>query len=251
MSPHHLVLAGLLLLAPAAARGEQTVVDPRATALADRVLEHLGGAKRWNELPAIAWSFGSSVRDTVRSTRRHVWNKHDGRHRVEGVLRDGTPFVFTHVVGDTLHGHAWLAGREIAGDSLRMLLRRAHAMWTNDSYWLLMPYKLRDPGVRLEYAGRTELASATFERLALRFDRVGLTPGDRYWIDVDPVTHRIERWDFILEGQTDGPRTWTWEGWEQHAGLWFPTIHRQDETVVFTKDIRTPASTPAELFDRP
>ena len=29
----------------------------------------------------------------------------------------------------------------------------AYAIWVNDTYWLLMPYKMKDPGVTLAYDG--------------------------------------------------------------------------------------------------
>lgn len=230
-------LAALLVLAvPSLARAAAKPSDPRAVQIADQVMKSLGGAARWDALPGIRWSFGSSVNDTVRSVRRHAWNKHTGWHRVEGKTRAGETFVFIHNL-NTDEGKAWISGNAIEGDSLKTLLKRARSIWINDSYWMLMPYKLRDPGVTLADAGRD--SSGAYDKLALSFDQVGDTPGDHYWVYVNRRTHRVERWDMVLQGDQPPPRTYTWEGWEQHDGLWFPTAHRQGGVNVFTKDVET------------
>ena len=132
-----------------------------------------------------------------------------------------------------------------------MSTQRANALWTNDSYWFLMPYKLLDPGVHLGYEGVIKDSTGRFEKLSLNFTAVGLTPGDRYWVFVDPNSHRVQRWEFILQGQEPPAARWSWEGWEVHDGLWFPTAHRQDGTNVFTNAVETVRGYPAGTFDAP
>lgn len=211
-------------------------------------MKSLGGRERWNGLTGLRWTFRVMNGDTIRSSRSHAWNKHTGQHRVEGVLRNGTPYVFLHTLGDTLNGTALLSGRAITGDSLHALLRRAEGLWVNDSYWFLMPYKLRDPGVHLEYAGEIRDSSGTYDRLAMTFDHVGLTPGDHYWVDVRQSNHRVERWEFVLEGSQPPPVRWTWEGWEEHAQLWFPTAHRQEGVAIHTTEVEAVNEFPAGTF---
>ena len=225
--------------------------DPKAVAIADQVMEALGGRKTWDALPGLRWSFGSMLGDSVRSSRRHAWDKMTGRHRVDGVNRQGQSFTYIHTVDDTTRGLAWVNGTRIEGDSLRKLLRRANALWINDTYWMLMPYKLRDPGVTLGYAGDTTMAGGTYDRLALSFDRVGITPGDRYWVYVNRANHRVERWEMVLEGDQPPPEAYTWEGWERHDGLWFPTAHMRDSTNVFTSKIETVHSFAPAEFEHP
>lgn len=237
------------LVAPAAAQA--ATADAKAAEIAGRVMKALGGEERWNAVPGLRWAFGSAIGDSVRSIRRHAWDRRTGRHRVEGVSRTGASFVYVHTVGDTTTGRAWVNGRAIEGDSLRPLLVRAEALWINDTYWLLMPYKLRDPGVTLAWDGEHVEGGEKYDRLALSFTNVGLTPGDRYWLYVHRGTHRIERWDMQLEGNPPPPATWTLEGWEKHGGLWFATAHRQKATNVFTNAIEVVQDFPAGTFDRP
>lgn len=225
--------------------------DPRAIEIAAKVMKALGGDERWNAVAGIRWSFGSSLNDSVRSVRRHAWDRRTGRHRVEGVTRTGASYVYVHTVGDTTTGRAWMNGREIVGDSLQALLTRAEAMWINDSYWLLMPYKLRDPGVTLKWDGEHAEGTEKYDRLALTFTNVGLTPGDRYWVFVNRSNHRVERWDMQLEGNPPPANTWTVEGWQKHDGLAFATAHRQKAMNVFTNGIEIVKDFPAGTFDAP
>ena len=228
----------LALALPCAARAQTPASDPKAIQIADQVMRSLGGKKRWDELPGLRWTFGSSVNDTVRSSRRHAWNKRTGWHRVEGKTRAGQSFCFIHEVM-TDKGMAWMDGVAIEGDSLQKLLKRANSLWINDTYWMLMPYKLRDPGVTLKYDGEAREGGAVYDKLALTFDNVGETPGDRYWVYVNRTGRRVEKWEMVLQDNEPPPRAYTWEGWEKHDGLWFPTAHRQDKTVVFTNAVET------------
>ena len=246
-----LLLALLASPPPATARGTVTIAPPDPVVVAHQVMAALGGQQRWDALPGLRWTFGVSSHDSVRFSRRHAWDRRTGRHRVEGTLPGGARFVFVHTLGDSVHGAAWLDGRAIRGDSLHAFIRQANAMWVNDSYWFLMPYKLLDPGVTLKPGGVVRDGAVTFDRIALTFDHVGLTPGDRYWVDVNRATHRVERWEMVLQGHQPPPARYTWEGWEQHEQLWFPTAHRQGALTVFTRDVQTVHDFPAREFSAP
>jgi len=232
-----LVLGFMAALAGTGARAETPDSDPKAVAIADQVMQALGGKSAWNKLTGIRWTFEVSVNDTLRPGRHHAWNKMDGWHRVEG-QRKGMPFVLVQQL-NTQNGKAWMGGQAIEGDSLKKLLKTSQSMWINDSYWFLMPYKLRDPGVTLKYAGDTTLAGATYDRLALSFANVGDTPGDHYWVFVNRANHRVERWDMVLQGDQPPARSYTWEGWERHDGLWFPTAHHGDRAIIYTRNVET------------
>jgi hypothetical protein len=222
--------------------------DPKAIAVADRVIRALGGKERFDALRGLQWSFESARNDTVLSTRLHTWSKWDGRYKVSGTTRDGVPFTFTTDL-DTGEGQAWMAGAPMAGDTMRALMKRAKSLWTNDSYWLLMPFKLRDPGVVLKHEGTVREGDYLFDKLALSFEGVGETPGDHYWIYVNQASGRPEKWEYVLQGQHPPPAQWRWEGWEQHGGLWFATAKRgPDGRTIYTRRIATMDEMPdAEL----
>ena len=247
-----LLVALLVACGPAPLRAETPDSDPKAVEVADQVMKALGGKNHWDNMPCVAWTFESSVGDTMRpGGRRHVWDKRSGWHRVEGKNRQGQSYVIVHRVDRSDEGKAWVDGMAIEGDSLQKLLKRAKSLWTNDTYWMLMPYKLRDPGVRLKYDGEAKEDGVTYDKVALSFENVGETPGDHYWIYVNRANHRIEKWNFVLQGDQPPPKTWTWEGWEQHSGMWFPTAHRSGDMTLFTHAVETMAEPPAKAFSAP
>src|SRR5262245_25160489 len=234
-----------LALAP---RPSHAASDTTAVHIADQVMASLGGAKRWDALEGIRWSWEASINDTIRSSRRHSWDKHTGWHRVEYTSRQGQKYVIIHKLGETT-GLAWDNGTKIEGDSLTKLVALGQSLWTNDSYWFLMPYKLRDPGVNLTYAGQAEVNGKPVDRLALSFDHVGETPGDHYWVSVDRATHRVVKWEFVLQEQQPPPVPWMWTDWEEHDGLWFSTARRgENKRTIYTRNLETVKQFPPETF---
>ena len=240
----------LLAMLPAAGCARAPATGDRATVIADQVMQALGGKPAWEKLQGLRWTFEVSVNDTLRPGRRHAWNKMSGWQRVEGKTRTGMPYCFIGSLNSG-EGMAWMDGNAIEGDSLQKLIKRSRSIWINDTYWMLMPYKLRDPGVKLGYDGDTLIAGTTYDRLALAFENVGDTPGDRYWVYVNRANHRVERWDMVLEGDRPAAESYSWEGWEQHDGLWFPTAHRKDGTVIYTRNIETVSKFADQEFTAP
>ena len=228
------LLAGALLLGAASVA---IAAPARIEARAEKVLaksEKSIGAAAWNALPGVRWTFVFSQDDTMGVPRRHAWDKHSGWHRVEGTNRRGQSYVIVHKLG-TNEGRAWVDGLAIEGDSLGKLVTQGERLWGHDGYWLFMPFKLRDDTVVLAYdQARTE-KNAKQDRLHLTFE----PEGDRFWIDFDQKTGRPDYWAFFHKGASEKEAA-TWEGWEQHGGLWFSTKHVWDEaTTLWTKDIET------------
>ncbi|MDQ6623179.1 MAG: hypothetical protein M3Y86_06805, partial [Verrucomicrobiota bacterium] len=95
--------------------------------------------------------------------------------------------------------------------------KAAFARWTNDSYWLLAPLKVLDPGVKLSYAGTKEIDGANCEMLHVSFEQVGMTPGDQYVFYVDPATKFLRSWDYMPKPET--VMHGTWEKYQDEGGL--------------------------------
>ena len=246
-------VAWILLVALARPAGAETAAsDPKAIEIADQVMTTLGGKQKWDSLRYLRWSFDVTVGDTVRSSRHHAWDKFSGWQRVDGTNRAGQPFCYIENLNDST-GMGWVNGNAIAGDSLKKLMRSAHGAWINDSYWFLMPYKLRDPGVTLKYDGEVKdsTTAAVYDRLALSFENVGMTPGDRYWVYVNRANHRVEKWEHLLQGMPPPPVPWTWEGWEEHDGLWFPTAHKNGNRTIYTRAVEVASEAKPKEFSAP
>jgi hypothetical protein len=196
-----------VLSVPAFAQG-----TPSAQAVADRALQALGGKEAWDNTRYIRFTFAGR--------RTHWWDKWTGRHRVEGQNQEGQKYVVLQNI-NTKEGTAYLNGQKVEGDKAKEMLEAAYGAWINDTYWLLMPYKLRDPGVSLSYAGEETIDGKTYDKLALSFESVGLTPGDRYWAYINRDTGLMDRWAYILQDMPkEGPPTvWRWEGWQKHGNI--------------------------------
>lgn len=196
--------------------------DARAVEIAHRTLEAMGGAEAWDAVRFLRFDFFGF--------RAHHWDRETGRHRLEGKTREGQSYVVLHDL-DRRAGRAWLDGEELEGEALGEWLERAHGAWVNDTYWLLMPYKLLDPGVHLSYEGEMTLDGETYDTVKLTFDRVGLTPGDTYWAYFDRRTGLMDRWAYHLESwEADRePTHWLWLDWETYGGVKLSSTRRNLE----------------------
>ncbi|TPW06427.1 MAG: hypothetical protein FD129_2672, partial [bacterium] len=236
---HRLLLPTILLLAlaclsPAPGDGRSSepttappthLVAPEARGILDAMYGAMGGREAFLDLPALGFTFTYVSRDTVRSRRTHWWDRRDGRYRVEGKNRAGQTYVVIFNV-QTRAGEAWLSGLALAGEERDALLKRAYTLFINDTYWLLMPFKLDDDGVHVILDGEAVVNGFTCDRLKVTFDKVGLTPGDTYWAYVDRESHRMIRWGLILEDEAGPAATeslWDWNAWQPVGPLALPS----------------------------
>jgi hypothetical protein len=234
------VLLATALLAAISADG-LAASDPDAIALADQVVEAMGGREAWENTRFVSFDFVGSRRDTVVSRRSLAWDKDTNRifigvkdakgvdwkvwtdlaHQEGVVLKDGAP-------ADSATKRAWLD--------------RAYAVWL----------KLRDPGVNLKAAGPDSTGKAHV--LELSFDGVGLTPGDRYRVHVDDASKLVTGWEMLLQGSKDGrwkPVLWT--DWTQVGDVKLPTRRHipEDQVVLTFENLKTARSVPAGALDPP
>ncbi len=187
--------------------------DIRAVAIADLVMRALGGREAWDQTRYITWSFFGH--------RRHLWDKHTGSVRIEGRgPRTGTPYVMLLNV-NTGEGRAWKDGEAVTGDELTPMLEAGVGAWINDSYWLVMPYKLKDSGVTLGYVGESETPGGKpADVLSLTFTDVGRTPQNKYHVWVAQDSGLIEQWAFFREAGDEEPAfTTPWAGWKRHGRI--------------------------------
>lgn len=188
--------------------------DPKAIAIADQVMEAMGGKENWDNTRYIRFSFFGS--------RLHYWDKWTGRYRVEWKNRDGDSYVVLMNL-NTRKGQSYVNGEPEQGEALEESLYRAEGAWINDTYWFLMPYKLRDPGVILSYAGTETVDGVIYDKLHLRFENVGRTPGDQYWAYINPDTRLMDKWIFELERKNDQGQPirgeWEWHNWQRYGRI--------------------------------
>ena len=195
--------------------------DPAAVAVASRALQAMGGEHAFAALRTLKFDFvvERDGREVVRI--HHVWDRWDGRYRLEGLNRDGKAALTLLNVQKAGVGRSWLDGKELDGEALNKALERAYGRFINDTYWLLMPAKMQDAGVNLASEGESEKDGKTYDVVRLTFgDGVGLTPKDTYWAYVSRESGLMERWEFVLTDQEAKDReAFLWTDWQTVSGV--------------------------------
>jgi uncharacterized protein DUF6503 len=212
-------IAMLLLVVTAAFAAESR--DPAAVALARRTLEAMGGEQAFANLRTLKFDFVVERDGKEVGRIHHVWDRWDGRYRVEGLNREGKRYLTLFNVQKAGTGRSWLDGKELEGDALKTALERAYGRFINDTYWLLMPAKMQDPGVNLASEGEAEKDGKAYDVVRLTFgEGVGLTPKDTYWAYISKESGLMERWEFVLTGQEAKDReAFAWTDWQAVGGV--------------------------------
>ncbi len=250
-TPVRAACASLVVSALAGGAGAQAPTsDPAALQIADQVMQALGGSEAWSNTRYLRFDIAAERGGKELMRRAHTWDKWTGRYRVEGRTREGDKPYVTTLNLHTREGAAWLDGKALAGDELKKQLDGGYAVWVNDTYWLLMPYKLRDPGVTLRLDGERREGEQVWDKLLLTFDNVGLTPKDKYWAHVNRATRLVDRWDFVLKGEAGEPASFDWKGWAAHGRIQLASerVNLKDGTRIFFPLLETPESVPDEVF---
>ena len=179
---------------------------PEAEALADKMLAALN-KPAYDSLTLLKWSFPRG--------HHFVWNKKDNLVNVrwDDYEVDLDP--------ETTTGIAKKGGLVMEGEEMEKAIQKAWALFANDSFWLVAPYKVRDPGTTREIV---ELESGE-KGLMVKYASGGVTPGDSYlWVLGDD--NRPKAWKMWVKIIPIGGLEFSWENWHQQGGAWFAPIHQ-------------------------
>lgn len=231
---------------------EASQSDSAALMLADKVCAAAGGTVRLEAVLSLSFRFVLKADSGVVSSWRHDWDRRGQRYRLSGALTSGEQvLVFLNL--NTQDGRAFLNGIPANDEQHQALLAMAYSRFTSDTYWLLLPFKLKDPGARLEYRGAKQIGADSFEVIRLGFiDDVGLTPENEFEIFIDPVSHMIRRWEYYEHPEARPLIAW-WENEQDFNGLKLATERRLEEslrTIVF-EEIVVSAGVDENLFTPP
>ena len=184
--------------------------DEQAIALADLVMEAHGGKESWDNTRYISWNF-LGARDLV-------WDKYTGNVRIDFPAANSTYLININAdSGSVKIGDVVLS----KNDSLDKYLEIGKQIWVNDSYWLVFPFKFKDPGVQLKYEGvDTTKNGQKAEVISLTFEKVGFTPQNKYKAYIDPNTHLILQWDFYRNA-SDSAASFqnVWTAYQAYGGI--------------------------------
>ncbi|MEQ8243478.1 hypothetical protein [Fulvivirga sp.] len=195
---------------PAAEGFNEKESDVKALAWADAVMTAQGGRQQWDNTRFIQWNFFGR--------RDLIWDKQTGRVRIDAP-NDSTTFL-VNVLDET--GKVLLRGKEIKDpDSLKNLVSTAKSIWINDSYWLVMPFKLKDSGVTLKYLREDTTAIGEMAHvLQLSFQEVGDTPENKYEVFITEKDSLVKQWAYFAQATQDSASAiWPWDNYKEYNGL--------------------------------
>lgn len=195
---------------PAAEGFDLAGSDAKAIEIADAVVEASGGRAAWDRNDYFQWRFFGN--------RLHTWNKASG----DLIITSKKDSSIYEVNLNTMEGRVLLNGSELGPlDSKDAYLKRAKEYWINDSYWIFLPFKLKDSGVTLKYLGEGETQKgANADKLQLTFEGVGVSPENKYVVYVDKESNLISQWDFYTNFEDPEPRfSSPWEDYKEYNGI--------------------------------
>ncbi len=184
--------------------------DPAAIELADSIMMAMGGRANWDATRFISWNFFGR--------RDLVWDKATGRVRIES-SNDSTIYLVNVQTGE---GRVQIKGQELMeADSLAKMVERAKYMWINDSYWLVMPYKLKDTGVTLTYLGEEDNSKGELcNVLELTFNEVGVTPENKYQVYVGIHDNLVNEWHYFKSAELDSASAiWPFDNYKKYGNI--------------------------------
>ena len=199
--------------------------DPKAVAVAEAMMDAMGGHDALEHTRYLKFEFSFIAEGRYRIRRYHLWDRWEGRYRLEDRPVDGDVRIALFDTGSR-EGTVVADGEPLTGDAASEALADAYQAYINDTYWLMMPWKWLDPGVALTYVGQESVDGELCDVVELSFADVGLTPGDVYRGYVSTRSRLMIRWTYTLQGGSTGD--WRWE-YVDTGGIKLASTHRNAE----------------------
>jgi hypothetical protein len=183
--------------------------EPAAIELADSIMAAMGGRKNWDEVRFISWNF-SGLRDLV-------WDKHTGRVRIDA-YHDSVIYL---IKLNTAEGRVKIKNVELTGDSLKKMLEQGKDIWRNDSYWLVMPFKLKANGITLRYLGEDTLKTGgKYNVLEVIVNEPERASKSKYHVYVDIRDNLVKQWSYFEEfAQDSATFTHPWDNYRTYGNI--------------------------------
>src|SRR6266498_604566 len=216
------VIFSIFFLSAMAFGQQPAPTTPSPDDIARRSVDLLGGSTAWQQARYLSYTFNVQKDGKVLASFPQKWDRVAGIYQVSGRTIDGVPFDATINI-KTKKVHGSIQGRAVRDNP--ELYQLAYTRFLNDTFWLLMPLKMFDPGVRRTYEGpRSDTCGRTWDLLKLTVAEdqgAGLTPGDVYWPWINRDTGMVEEWDMKLQNMRpdDPPVEVLFHDYRRIAGL--------------------------------
>jgi hypothetical protein len=208
--------------------------EPKAVEIADQVLAALGGEANWNKAREISWTQLIIIDGKLQDHGTHAWDRWNGRHNYKRLYADGNASVAMHELfstGGTAYIQTDKGSVEQTKDDQQKIIAEARKRFDTDTYITFLPYKLKDPGVKLKFSeerqeeGAPADAPMKYDVIQITFDEgVGPGAGDTWYLSVDKETKIPNMVEHVGAGKPDNERGgFLLEEWKEAGGLKFAT----------------------------
>jgi hypothetical protein len=207
--------------------------DPKAVAIVDQMVAALGGEANWAKAKEISWTQGIIIDGKLQVVIQHAWDRWNGRHQYSNWYIDGAHGVAMHeLFGDVSFAYVQPAkgqpSKQMA-ETKEKMVAEAKKRFDIDAYQLTMPFKLKDPGVKLAFAeerqpeGAPADAPMKFDVVKVTFDAgVGPGAGETWYVVIDKETHLPDMIEHVAAGKPDNERGgFKLMDWAEAGGLKF------------------------------
>jgi hypothetical protein len=244
-----LALAGLTLLSalsscsgqgeeswPAAPGFNTEASEDKAVTLADQVMARQGGYTRWQQARYLAWTYYGAY---------HLWDKKLGIYRQE---KDHRVILMSVVKPE---GKVFIDGKRMTDPiATRELLEQSFMIWRFATDFLVLPFRLKDPGVTLRYGGTgLTMAHDTADILEMHYQGTGPTGNGRNQLWISRKDHLVTQWAFYTDSVSTTPAfVRDWLDYHPYNGLLFATQRNSDHDTLTVSHIAVLDTLPRELF---
>ncbi|WP_442266851.1 hypothetical protein ACSIGC_03880 [Tenacibaculum sp. ZS6-P6] len=186
--------------------GTPKASNPKSDGLANKVLKAIKH-DAYKTTNTLEWSFGGR--------RAYKWNK---KEHIAEVTWDST-MVVLHP--NNIEKSIIYFNGKLSDSKDKAIIKKAEDYFNNDSFWLVAPHKLFEPGII-----RTVKEVDGKEALLVKYTTGGTTPGDSYLWTLDenyiPISYKMYVPSMKMEGVPA-----TWEDWiTTESGTLLPKMHR-------------------------
>jgi hypothetical protein len=175
------------------------VEGPEAEAMADKMLKAVN-KEGWDSLAFLQFTY-------FKGDHKILWDK---QRNLAEVQWDGNRVL---IDPSTMKGLAWKDGERAEGEQHDKLVEKAITLFWNDSFWVIAPFKIRDPGT----VRKTVTLDDGSKALLVTYTSGGRSPGDHYlWhLNAEGVPIAWQLWVkiFPIGGIKQG-----WEEWKTLPG---------------------------------
>lgn len=196
-----------------------SVEEPKGTkgSAADKLALHVMhrlNKPAFDTLPYLQWEF-------FRAGQKYFWDKKQNK----AIIEWGTNKVVMDL--DSQEATSFVSGTQQSGSEHDKLKAKAWSNWCNDSFWLIAPFKMMDPGTSREII---ELEGGR-QGIKVTYGGGGVTPGDTYLWELDKNLRPTgwKMWTSIIPVKGIYSK---WSGWVEQAGIQFSTEH-----TIFGKEV--------------